>query len=316
MTAAEKKPRLGRGLNALFGDEESAPYGVTIATDAPTVAAKPAAGRASTRLAVTALTPSEFQPRRVFDDSALEELAQSLKQHGMVQPIVVRPKAGEPNRYEIIAGERRWRAAQKVPMHDVPVVIQEIDDKTALEIALIENLQREDLNPLEEARAYQRLIDEYQYKHDQLATVLGKSRSHISNLMRLLTLPEKVQVKLMEGQITMGHARALITADNPVELAEAIIKNNLSVRDAEKLASKMKNRAPGTPEKIAKAIATANANTKPAVKDADIRALEQNLSSVLGLNVSIDVITSSKGKLVIEYENLDQLDDVLRRLSR
>jgi ParB family chromosome partitioning protein len=313
MTAADKRQPLGRGLNALFGDEESAPYGVTLATDQTT--SKSGLGRASTRLAVTALTPSEFQPRRVFDDAALNELAASLKQHGMVQPIVVRPKAGEAGKYEIIAGERRWRAAQKVPMHDVPVVIQEIDDKTALEIALIENLQRADLNPLEEARAYQRLIDEYQYKQDQLATVLGKSRSHISNLMRLLSLPEKVQVKLMEGQITMGHARALITAENPVELAEAIIKNNLSVRDAEKLASKMKNRAPGTPEKIAKAIANAN-SSKPMHKDADIRALEQNLSSVLGLTVSIDPETNAKGKLVIAYQNLDQLDDVLRRLSR
>src|SRR5690606_2562625 len=224
MTASEKRQPLGRGLNALFGDEESAPYGVTLA-ERPEAAAKPATGRASTRLAVTALTPSAFQPRRVFTEEALDELAQSLKQHGMVQPIVVRPKPGAEGQYEIIAGERRWRAEQKVPMHDVPVVIQDIDDKTALEIALIENLQRADLNPLEEARAFQRLIDEYSYKHDQLATVLGKSRSHISNLLRLLTLPEKVQIKLMEGQITMGHARALITADNPLELAEAIIKN-------------------------------------------------------------------------------------------
>ncbi len=312
MTADKRQP-LGRGLNALFGDEESAPYGVTLA-ERPETTGKAATGRASTRLAVAALAPSEFQPRRVFSEEALDELATSLKQHGMVQPIVVRPKAGEAGKYEIIAGERRWRAAQKVPMHDVPVIIQEIDDKTALEIALIENLQRADLNPLEEARAYQRLIDEYQYKQDQLATVLGKSRSHISNLMRLLTLPEKVQVKLMEGAITMGHARALITAENPVALAEAIIKNDLSVRDAEKLASKMKNRKEGTPEKIAKAIA--NANTKPAHKDADIRALEQNLSSILGLGVSVDPTGPGKGKLVIEYQNLDQLDDVLRRLSR
>lgn len=196
----------------------------------------------------------------------------------------------------------------------VPVVIKEIDDKTAMEIALIENLQRVDLNPLEEARAFQRLIDEYGYKHDQLATVLGKSRSHISNLLRLLQLPKPVQDKLLAGNITMGHARALITSDNAEELAEQIVKNNLSVRDAEKLAAKKarQEKAVGTPQKIAKAIAGAAKQQK----DADIRALETNLSELLGLRVSIEPETNAKGVLCISYDNLDQLDDVLRRLSR
>jgi ParB family chromosome partitioning protein len=322
MTTQQKKPQrqtLGRGLNALFGDDDATPYGLADNTVAPTAASGApvaAAPRPSARLPVSALTPSPFQPRKVFSTESLAELTASLKQHGMVQPIVVRLKAGTTNQYEIIAGERRWRAAQNVPMHDVPVVIRDIDDKTALEIALIENLQRADLNPLEEAQAFQRLIDEYQYKHDQLATVLGKSRSHITNLLRLLTLPADVQDKLIQGQLTMGHARTLITAANPVELAEQIIKNNLSVRDAEKLASKQKNRVPGTPDKIAKKIAGAIANTNKPHKDADIRALEQNLSAVLGLVVEIDVETNTRGKLVIAYQNLDQLDDVLRRLSR
>jgi ParB family transcriptional regulator, chromosome partitioning protein len=310
MTAEKKKP-LGRGLNALFGDDDAAPFGSDMTAKI--------VSRGITKLAVTDLEPSPFQPRKVFSDESLNELASSLRQHGMAQPMVVRPKPDSPGRYQIIAGERRWRAAQKVPMHEVPVVIQEIDDKTAMEIALIENLQRVDLNPLEEAKAFQRLIDDYDYKHDQLATVLGKSRSHISNMLRLLQLPEKVQDAVLNGKLTMGHARALITAKQPEQVAELVIKNNLSVRDTEKLAAKQSGRvSTGTPQKIATAVANANTNISgaPKQKDADIRALENNLSSVLGLNVSIDVETNSKGKLVIEYQNLDQLDDVLRRLSR
>lgn len=302
---AEKRQPLGRGLNALFGDDEATPFGLPNETPKAAVASK-----GLTTLSVTALTPGPFQPRKVFSEDSLNELAASLKQHGMAQPMVVRPKPDAPGQYEIIAGERRWRAAQRAQLHEVPVVIRDIDDKTAMEIALIENLQRVDLNPLEEARAFQRLIDEYDYKHDQLATVLGKSRSHITNLLRLLQLPVAVQDKLQAGNLTMGHARALITSDNAEDLADQIIKNNLSVRDAEKLAAKKSRQ--GTPQKIAKAIAGA----AKAQKDADIRALETNLSELLGLNVAINPETSSKGMLCIEYQNLDQLDDVLRRLSR
>lgn len=310
MTAAEKRQPLGRGLNALFGDDEATPFGLP--SDAKPVAVAPSRG--ITKLSVTVLTPSPFQPRKVFSEDSLNELAASLKQHGMAQPMVVRAKPDAPGQYEIIAGERRWRAAQRAQLHEVPVVIQDIDDKTAMEIALIENLQRVDLNPLEEARAFQRLIDEYHYKHDQLATVLGKSRSHITNLLRLLQLPLSVQEKLLAGNLTMGHARALITSDNAEELAEQIIKNNLSVRDAEKLSAKKarQEKMMGTPQKIAKAVIGA----AKAQKDADIRALETNLSELLGLKVSIDPETTSKGILSIEYQNLDQLDDVLRRLSR
>ncbi len=311
---AEKRQPLGRGLNALFGEDDATPFGLpqkeTMPETTSNTNAKPSRGL--TMLSVTALTPGPFQPRKVFSDESLNELAASLKQHGMAQPMVVRLKAGAANQYEIIAGERRWRAAQLAQMHEVPVVIRDIDDKTAMEIALIENLQRVDLNPLEEAQAFQRLIDEYDYKHDQLATVLGKSRSHITNLLRLLTLPASVQEKLLAGNLTMGHARALITSDNAEELADQIIKNNLSVRDAERLATSKARKVTGTPQKIAKAIAGAS----KAQKDADIRALENNLSELLGLNVAINPETTSKGVLCIEYQNLDQLDDVLRRLSR
>jgi ParB family chromosome partitioning protein len=308
MTTLEKRKPLGRGLNALFGEDDVTPYAATPTTStSENSGVTPRTG--ITRLSLSVMTPGPFQPRKVFTEEGLEELAASLKQHGMVQPIVVRPNPNIAGQYEIIAGERRWRAAQRVPMHDVPVVVQEIDDKTALEIALIENLQRADLNPLEEAKAYQRLIDEYAYKHEQLATVLGKSRSHISNMLRLLTLPEIVQNKLMEGVLTMGHARALITAENPIAIMEQILKNNLSVRDTEKLATNKTKIANSN------AVALKKRNTNADNKDADIRALENNLSQLLGLNVTIDTSSPTRGKLMIEYQNLDQLDDVLRRLS-
>lgn len=311
MTAADTKRKpLGRGLNALFGDDEATPYAATIAN--ANGEASTQISRGVTRLPLSVMMPGPFQPRRIFSDEAINELAASLKQHGMVQPIVVRPKPNTEGQYEIIAGERRWRAAQRVPMHEVPVVIQDIDDKTGMEIALIENLQRADLNPLEEAQAFQRLIDEYDYKHDQLATVLGKSRSHISNMLRLLQLSDAVQQKVMEGALSMGHARALIGADDAEMLVEQIIKNNLSVRDTEKLVSKKSVKVTGTPQKIAAAVAKAGKMQK----DADIRALENNLSQLLGLSVNIDPETATKGKLTIDYHTLDQLDDVLRRLSR
>ena len=310
MTSAEKRNPLGRGLNALFGEDEAKPFATATPASSPDYATI-SPSRGITRLPLSVLSPGPFQPRRVFTEENIMELAASLKQHGMAQPMVVRPKPNAAGEFEIIAGERRWRAAQRVPLHEVPVVIQDIDDKTAMEIAIVENLQRVDLNPLEEAKAFQRLIDEYDYKHEQLATSLGKSRSHISNTLRLLQLPETVQDKLMDGSLTMGHARALITADNPEEVMQQILKNNLSVRDTEKLAAKKSASKKGTPEKIAKAIATA-----PVQKDADIKALENNLSQLLGLNVTIDVTTNTKGVLKIEYQNLDQLDDVLRRLSR
>jgi ParB family transcriptional regulator, chromosome partitioning protein len=308
MTSAEKRNPLGRGLNALFGEDDAAPYATAKPTSPGEYATIPVS-RGITKVPLSVLSPGPFQPRKVFSEDAINELAASLKQHGMVQPIVVRPNPEAAGQYEIIAGERRWRAAQRVPMHEVPVVIQDIDNKTALEIALIENLQRADLNPLEEAQAYQRLIDEYSYKHEQLATVLGKSRSHISNMLRLLQLPQAVQDKMLDGSLSMGHARALITAENPTEILEQVLKNNLSVRDTEKLTAKRNNH--GTPQKIATAVSKA-----PVQKDADIRALETNLSSLLGLTVTIDVTTNTKGTLKIDYQNLDQLDDVLRRLSR
>lgn len=309
MTISEKRKPLGRGLSALFGEDDVAPYAV--AQSASVAEISPSGGsRPITRLPLTAMAPGPFQPRKIFSQQAIDELAASLKQHGLVQPIVVRPKPDAVGQYEIIAGERRWRAAQMVPMHDVPVVIQDIDDKTGLQIALIENLQRADLNPLEEAIAYQRLIDEYSYKHDQLATVLGKSRSHISNMLRLLQLPQAVQDRLMDGSLSMGHARALIGVENAEALMEQVLKNNLSVRDIEKLVASKNDRT-----KSAKSQGNVATNSA-AQKDPDIRNLENNLSQLLGLKVTIDAQSATRGKLVIEYQNLDQLDDVLRRLSQ
>ena len=203
MTTVEKRKPLGRGLNALFGDNEATPY-TTAATGSAGETTPAAASRGLTKVPLSVLSPSPFQPRRVFNAEALAELSASIKLHGLAQPIVVRPKPNAAGQYEIIAGERRWRAAQLIPLHDIQVIIQDIDDKKAMEIAIVENLQRVDLNPLEEAKAFQRLIDDYGYKHDQLATVLGKSRSHISNMLRLLSLPESVQDKTAQRRPDHG----------------------------------------------------------------------------------------------------------------
>jgi ParB family chromosome partitioning protein len=284
MTAAPKK-RLGRGLAALIGDDTSED---AVLQDARTLRHMP----------IELLKPSATNPRKHFGEADLDELAKSIRDKGLLQPIVVRPLAeGE---YEIVAGERRWRAAQRAGIHDVPVLIRELSDGEALEIALIENIQRTDLNPLEEARAYGLLLERFSYTQQQLADSIGKSRSHIANTLRLLNLPDSVRRQIEEGNLTAGHARALVATDSPAELADRIIKLGLSVREAEGLA-----REASAPRK---------AKTKPE-KDADTRALEKLVSEAIGLKVDITHKGNAGGMMQISYRTLDQLEDICRRLQ-
>ncbi|MBB2972491.1 ParB family chromosome partitioning protein [Mesorhizobium sp. RMAD-H1] len=243
-------------------------------------------------------------PRRVFTDAELEDLAQSIREHGVVQPVVVRPAPGAPDRYELIAGERRWRAAQRAGLDALPIILRDVNDRVALELAIIENVQRADLNPVEEAAGYQQLIEEHGYTQADLAQVIGKSRSHVANTLRLLKLPANVQDMITDGSLSAGHARCLITADNPVGLAERIVREGLSVRQAEALAQA--EGKGGTEPKAEKA---------PAVeKDADTKALEKLLSDVTGMKVEINH-REKGGEVRIRYASLEQLDEICRRLQ-
>ncbi|WNO54013.1 ParB/RepB/Spo0J family partition protein [Stakelama saccharophila] len=288
------RPGLGRGLSALMGDiarEESiggerAPAGIRM-------------------LPVSALTPHPDQPRRHFDDDAIGELANSIANRGLIQPIIVRPHGKD---YQIVAGERRWRAAQRARLHDVPVIVRELSDAETLEIALVENIQRQDLNAIEEADAYRKLIEEFGHTQEALSKLIGKSRSHIANLMRLLDLPATVRRMVIDGDIQMGHARALISAPDPVTLAEQVRDKGLTVRQAERLARNTGGgRGKGGSQGRGSGTTGAGAN-------ADIAALEQQLGDVLGLKVSI-AHAESGGTLAISYSTLDQLDMVCQRLS-
>jgi ParB family chromosome partitioning protein len=256
------------------------------------------ARRADTRLPVSRLKPNPLQPRKDFDAAALESLAQSLRQKGVIQPLIVRP-SGED--FEIVAGERRWRAAQMAQLHDVPVVIRDLDDTEVLEVAIIENIQREDLNAIEEALGLKSLIDRFGHTQERIAEALSKSRSHIANLLRLLSLPEDVQTMVREGQLSAGHARALIGTPDPAGMARKVAARGLSVRETERLAKaeagKRRERARTAPE-----------------GDADTRALEGDLSAHLGLRVSIDH-RGEAGALTVRYETLDDLDRLCALLS-
>lgn len=295
-TEAPRKPRpsLGRGLNALLGD--IAPEAV------PTVGGgeTPAGIR---MLPVGALTPQPGQPRRVFDEAALEELAQSIAARGVLQPILVRPHG---RNYQIVAGERRWRAAQRAHLHDVPVIIRELTDVQTLELAIIENIQREDLNVIEEAEAYQKLTSDYGHTQEVLGKLVNKSRSHVANLLRLLELPKPVRDSVASGKLSMGHARALITAPNAEALAEEVIRRDLSVRDTEKLARTNKGKGTGS--------GPAAAPKGDASPGADIEALQRQLGDILGLKVQIEHGTNG-GRVVVGYSTLDQLDLICQRLS-
>jgi ParB family transcriptional regulator, chromosome partitioning protein len=286
-----KKRGLGRGLSELLGGSAPEPEA-------------PAAGERLRSLPIETLQPGKYQPRSHMDQSRLQELADSLRAQGMIQPIVVRPVGRE--RYEIIAGERRWRAAQLAELRDVPVVVREIDDHAALAMALIENIQREDLNPLEEALALQRLIDEFSLTHQQAAEAVGRSRAAVSNLLRLLELPDGVRKLVEQGRIEMGHARALLTL--PTALAEALARQaaeeQWSVREIERRVQAAQKQA-GAP---------AAAPRKPA--NADVASLERELSDSLGAAVSLQSGRGQGGKLVISYHSLDQLDGILERLRR
>ncbi|MCB1537585.1 MAG: ParB/RepB/Spo0J family partition protein [Rhodospirillales bacterium] len=297
-----RKKGLGRGLNALFGDEEAAPQTANDRVGQDT--AGESAGR-SRMMPVEWLRPNPNQPRRVFTQEALDDLAGSILQHGMLQPILARPVPEAGNRYEIVAGERRWRAAQAAQLHEVPVTIQYLTDEAVLELGLIENLQREDLSPLEEAEAYQQLMTRFGHTQDKVAAAVGKSRSHIANMIRLLTLPEPVKQYLREGTLTAGHARTLITAADPTAMAKAMVEGGLSVREAEALTNKKKGK-----------LTRGRAGPQ---KDTDTLALEREMTGVLGMPVTISVRKGKKGaragSISIQYANLDQLDDVLHRLS-
>lgn len=285
-----KRPGLGRGLNALLGD---------IAREEPVAADAPRAPGLR-MLPVGSLSPHSDQPRRRFDEAALDELATSIAARGVIQPIVVRPHGRE---YQIVAGERRWRAAQRARLHEVPVIVRDFDDATTLEIALIENIQRQDLNAIEEAEAYRKLIGDFGHTQDALAKLVHKSRSHIANLLRLLDLPASIQSRLSDGALTMGHARALIGARDAEALAEQVIARGLSVRETEKLARAAKPAARGTGERPVRGEG-----------DADIAALEHQLGDLLGLHIRIRH-TAKGGTLTLTYSTLDQLDMVCQRLS-
>jgi ParB family transcriptional regulator, chromosome partitioning protein len=291
MNAIQKK-RLGRGLAALIGDD------VIEAPVNQTQDLAPAGSIVGLRhLPIDMLKANPNNPRRHFSEDDIASLALSLKEKGVLQPIMVRPKGSD---YEIVAGERRWRAAQRAGIHQVPVIIRELDDRETLEIAIIENVQRSDLNPLEEARAYKMLMDQYDYTQQQLAESIGKSRSHIANTLRLMQLPQSVLSHIESGQLSAGHARAIVATENPNDLAEQIIKLGLSVRQAEDL----------TREQSAKSKTSSKSE-----KDADTRALENSLSAALGLSVSIDH-KGRGGQIAISYKTLEQLELVAHRLSK
>lgn len=286
------KNRLGRGLAALIGD-----------IDRP--AATPAAPIQGDRnVPVEFIAPNPRNPRRTFADAELEDLSASLKQHGIVQPVVVRPSKGQAGRYEIIAGERRWRAAQRAGLNSIPVIVRDVDDRMALELAIVENVQRSDLNPVEEALGYQQLIDDHAYVQADLAQIIGKSRSHVANTLRLLKLPDSIRDLLVDGSLSAGHARTLVTAEDPAALAQKIIRDGLSVRQAEALAQKGNEQANVTSSKRV-----------DEEKDADTKALEQLLSDVTGLKVAVNH-RDKGGEVRITYKTLEQLDDLCRRLQR
>ena len=272
------KKGLGRGLSSLIGEAKVEPQ--------------------TNQLQISDLVPNKYQPRKVFDENNLIDLTNSIKERGMIQPIIVRKSNDDNTKFEIIAGERRWLAAQRAGLHNVPVVITEADDLKSLEFAIVENVQRHDLNPLEEAQGYKRLIDEFYYDQEKVSKFIGKSRSHISNSLRLLSLPEDV-LKLIEMQkLTAGHAKILVGLENASFVATKIIEKKLSVRQAENFVKIFKNR-----------------NKSKLIKDTNIIALELSVSNKIGLNVNIQNNKRNKGKIAIEYKDLDQLNrliDVLK----
>ena len=285
MVTNTTKKGLGRGLSSLMGDTE------TVQTKNTNVGQE-------TKIPIANLKPSPSQPRRLFNKNSINELADSIKAKGLVQPLVVRPSPSDSNSYEIIAGERRWRAAQIAQLHEVPVVIRNFNDTEALEIAIIENVQRSDLSPIEEAAGYKRLIENHGHTQEDLSGIVGKSRSHIANIIRLLSLPQSIQDMITEGKISSGHARAIMNSAFPEQLAEKIINENLSVRDAENLAKDKK----GIIKKIK-------------LKDPDTIDLENKISEKLGLTININHKGKKGGSIKIDYKTLDQLEMITHKLK-
>jgi ParB family chromosome partitioning protein len=286
----DKPTRLGRGLAALIGDMGS--------LDSARVTES---GSGMKRLPVDFIIANRANPRRTFDPDQLEELTNSIREKGVMSPLLVRP-TDDPNIFELIAGERRWRASQRAGLHDVPVIIREVDDKEALELAIIENVQRADLNPLEEAMGYGQLIEQFEYTQQDLAQVIGKSRSHVANTLRLLKLPEDVRSMVSSGSLTAGHARTLITVEDPSMLARQIVDKGLSVREAEALSQQRE-----APAKKKPVEATGD-------RDADTVALERRLADVLGLSVSLNH-SERGGRVEIRYKTLEQLDALCLKLT-
>ena len=285
------RPRLGRGLAALIGDAGNETEVVERA-------------RGQRRVPVEFLRPNPRNPRKTFNETDLDFLAGSIRERGIIQPIVVRALGKGPDAYEIIAGERRWRAAQRAGLHDVPIAVVEADDRTSLEFAIIENVQRTDLNPIEEAAGYHRLIAEFGYSQADLGTSIGKSRSHVANTIRLLNLPADVQALVRDGQLSAGHARALLAVKDPAAIAKEVVAKGLNVRDVERIAQD-DGSAPGS---------AAAKRRRQGQKDPDTRAVEKALEDVLGLRVAIQH-SGAGGELRIRYKSLDQLDALCRRLK-
>ena len=278
-----KKKGLGRGLSALFGD------------DAPQTAAK---NSETKRVPISDLTRNPFQPREYFNETKLKELSNSIKKNGIIQPIAVRSKKSEAGKYEIVAGERRWLAAQKAGLHDIPVNVLELSDVESLEVAIVENIQRDDLNPIEEAKGYQRLSEEFNYDHENISKLMSKSRSHVSNTLRLLTLPKDIIGMLEEGTLTSGQARPLIGLANASQIAEEVVAKNYSARKVEYLVKSKKDKNPN------KAI------------DADVLKTQERIERILGLKVNIINKKNNSGKITIEYKNLDQFELISDLLTK
>lgn len=316
---AESRKKLGKGLSALMGEsrreEPLAPSkgqegegqeGERSSPPANSLAAT--SGLAS--LTIASIEPLPGQPRRHFDEAALADLAASIAARGVIQPIIVRPLAG--GRYQLVAGERRWRAAQKARLHEIPALVRELDEREVMALALIENIQREDLNPIEEARAYQRLADDEGMTQAEIAKLVDKSRSHIANLQRLLQLPEEVVTLVEEGALSMGHARALIGHDDAIAIAEQAVAQKLSVRDVERMVKASSGAAAGQGESERRKTRT----SRDPAKDADIAAVQSHLEEFLGLPVTIKTdVDPRSGTVTIKYRTLDQLDLVCQRLT-
>ena len=279
-----KKKSLGRGLSALFGDE------------------KPEAKRkettSSNQISISDLSRNPYQPRQNFSEEKLEELANSIRKNGIIQPIAVRPSKSDPGRYEIVAGERRWLAAQKAGLHEIPVTVLDLSDVESLEVAIVENIQRDDLNPIEEARGYKRLNEEFKYDHESISKLMSKSRSHVSNSLRLLTLPRDVIAMLEEGTLTSGQARPLIGISNASSIAEEIVSKNYSARKVEYLTRSKKS------------------SNKERVIDTNILKTQEKIQKVLGLKVNIINKKNNSGKISVEYKDLDQFEFISRLLTK